>query len=267
MKMLRKVGLMILLVQVAIGQEKIESPYKTDLLTDGAIVTGLIGTNALGLIMIKDKEPLTVEELNNLNKEDIWAINRWNAGYNNENAAKLSDIPLAASIALPFTLLLDKNMSQNAGQLSVLYVESVGSAMAIFTVTSALVEKSRPKVYNTELSTDERLENDNQRSFFSGHVAAAAAATFFTAQAYSDFYPNSKAKPYIWATAALLPAAVGYLRLESGHHFLTDVLIGYTVGAASGILIPRLHKKKDLNLTLSPQVGFNYKGLGLTYKF
>lgn len=265
--MLKKITLLLFLTQIVFGQEKFESPYKTDLLTDGAIVTGLIGANAAGLIMIKNKKPLSEEELNSLNEDDIWAINRWNVGYNDEDIAALSDIPLAASVALPFTLLLDKNMRHNAGQLSVLYVESVGSAMAIFTITSALVDKSRPRVYNDDVSLENKLSNDNQRSFFSGHVAAAAAATFFTAQAYADFYPDSKAKPYIWASAALLPAAVGYLRLESGHHFLTDVLIGYTVGAASGILIPRLHKKKEQNLILSPQLGFNYKGLGLTYKF
>ena len=46
------------------------------------------------------------------------------------------------------------------------------------------------------------------------------------------------------AGAALAPATVGFLRVKGGKHFPTDVLTGLVVGAATGYLVPRLHKIK-----------------------
>lgn len=264
---MRKIALLFALAlpYYLVGQK--ESPYKTDLLTDGTIIVGAAGINAWGLLVIKDKKPLTEEKLNALNADDIWFVDRWSAGNYDENASNQSDIPLYTSLAIPFLFALNKDTRQHAGQLSVMYVEAVGLSLATFTVSSGFIEKSRPKVYNIDLSLDERLESNNQRSFFSGHVAAAAASTFFAAQVYADFYPNSKAKPYIWAGAALLPAAVGYYRVKGGNHFLSDAIVGYVIGATSGILVPRLHRKKDSNLRIAPEVGFGYQGIGIQYTF
>ena len=58
----------------------------------------------------------------------------------------------------------------------------------------------------------------------------------------NDFYPDSKAKPIIWTSAALIPAITGYLRVKAGRHFTSDVLVGFLVGAAVGWVIPELHR-------------------------
>lgn len=266
MKM-KKIALLFVLVlpYSMLGQK--ESPYTTDFLTDASLIGGATVINTWGLLVIKDKKPLTEEKLSALNAEDIWFVDRWSAGNYDEKASSASDIPLYTSIAVPLIFALNKDTRQHMGQLSIMYVEAVGLSLATFTVSSGFIEKSRPKVYNPNLSLDEKLESNNQRSFFSGHVAAAAASTFFAAQVYADFYPNSKAKPYIWAGAALLPAAVGYYRVKGGNHFLSDAIVGYVIGATSGILIPRLHRRKDSNLKIAPEVGFGYQGIGIQYTF
>tara|TARA_B100001245_G_C22810995_1_gene390550 strand:+ start:125 stop:487 length:363 start_codon:yes stop_codon:yes gene_type:complete len=117
-----------------------------------------------------------------------------------------------------------------------------------------------------------RLSANGQRSFFAGHVAASATGTFFAAKIYNDFHPDSPAVPWVWAGAATIPAAVAYLRIEAGQHFLTDVTVGYVIGAAVGILVPELHKKKNRKLDISPTSGINatgnqYTGLSLRYQF
>lgn len=264
---MKKILILLLALQTFFAYSQVESPYKTDLFVDGSIITGVTGLNALGLMLIKNKDSLSLEKFNNLDKNNIWAFDQWSAGYNDDKASKTSDIPLIASLAVPFLFTLDKNTRQHAGQLSVMYVESVGLSLAVFTMTAGLVEKSRPRIYNDDFSDEIRRSNDNQRSFFSGHVGAAAASTFFAAQVYADFYPNSKAKPYIWAGAAILPAVVGYYRVKGGNHFTSDVIVGYLVGAASGILVPSLHRKKETNLKLAPQIGYKYQGIGLNYTF
>ncbi len=110
-------------------------------------------------------------------------------------------------------------------------------------------------------------DKNAQRAFFAGHTAAIAAATFFMAKAFADFNPDSKAKPYVWAFAAAVPAVVGYLRYKAGMHFLSDNLLGYAVGMSAGIFVPQLHKIKGMrNVTISPAVGIGNKGLAVTYK-
>ena len=149
-----------------------------------------------------------------------------------------------------------------------MFIETMSAAAASFTIAAGLVQRSRPLVYNTSLPDEDRRDKDEQRSFFAGHTAATAAATFFAAKVFSDFNPDSQLKPYFWAAAAAVPALVGYQRLRAGKHFLTDNVLGYGVGMACGILIPQLHKKTNTtNLSVEPVVGFNYQGMGLKYKF
>lgn len=247
----------------AFGQQK-ESPYETDLWKDGAFITAGIGLNVLGLVLVQNKDELSLEELNNLSEEDIWGIDRWAAGNFSERANSDSYIPMYGAFALPFTLLLNKNERSHAGQISVLFIETMATTGALFTITAGLVEKSRPLVYNPSLSNETRMANDEQRSFFAGHTAATAAATFFAAKVYNDFNPDSPYKPVVWGMAAAIPATVGYLRIRAGKHFLTDNLIGFAVGAASGILIPEIHKKTNEKIDIYPTMSFNTRGLNFT---
>lgn len=251
-----------------------ESPYETDLIKDGIWITTGVGLNVVGVLLIQNKPDLTVTELNALSKDDIWGVDRWAAGNYSEQANKDSYIPMFTSFALPLALLLNQNERAHAGQLSVLFLESMATTGALFSITAGLVQKSRPLVYNTALSSDERRDNDQQRSFFAGHTAATASATFFAAKVFHDFNPDSPWKPVVWGVAAAIPATVGYLRIKSGKHFLTDNLIGYAIGAASGIIIPEIHKKKNKNVDIYPtmsyhQIGkeFNSQGLGVSYTF
>lgn len=261
-------------VHYSFSQKNLESPYKTDLLKDGIWITTGVGLNALGVLLIQDKKGLTEAELNSLNRDDIWGIDRWAAGNFSERANSDSYIPMFTAFALPLVLFINENERSHAGQISVLFVESMATTGALFSITAALVQKSRPLVYNTSIPAEERMDNDEQRSFFAGHTAATASATFFAAKVFNDFNPDSPWKPVVWGGAAAIPALVGYLRVKAGKHFLTDNLIGFAVGAASGILIPELHKKENKNLEIYPvmtsyQNGMNIssQGLGITYQF
>lgn len=263
----------IILFQNASAQN-LESPYETDLVKDGVFVTAGIGLNVLGVYLIQNKEGLTAEEVSALSENDIWKVDRWAAGNYSERANSDSYIPMFASFALPVALMINQNERSHAGQISVLFLESMATTGALFTITAALVQKSRPLVYNTSLPVHERMDKDEQRSFFAGHTAATASASFFVAKVFNDFNPNSPLKPYVWGVAAAIPATVGYLRIRAGKHFLTDNLVGFAVGAASGILIPELHKKENKNLQIYPTMGFNHgglnirsQGLGVSYKF
>lgn len=65
-----------------------------------------------------------------------------------------------------------------------------------------------------------------------------------------------------------MPAITGYLRYKAGYHFLSDNILGYVIGAGTGILIPKMHKNKALNnITIMPETGKDYKGISFTYHF
>lgn len=270
---MRILFLLLFICSTCFSQEiQNESPYHTDWLKDGVWVGAGVGLNVLGLHLIQNKDALTDEEISNLSKDDVFFMDRWSAGYSSDRADEISYIPFYASFATPVALaLLNKNERNHAGQIMVLFVETMATTGALFTISAGAVERSRPLVYDTSLPIGDRKDKDAQRSFFAGHTAATAAATFFAAKVFQDFNPESSWVPYVWAGAAAVPAYVGYLRIKAGKHFLSDSIIGYGVGALSGILIPQIHKKKDPNLSLSPTMGNimgqEYSGIHLSYQF
>ncbi|HET8803420.1 MAG TPA: phosphatase PAP2 family protein [Aequorivita sp.] len=258
------------------------SPYEWKWVRDGIWTGAALAGSAYGLYLIKEKEDLPqaeraafLDEQSLQEKIDkINFLDKWAAGKHNEKASKISDIPFAISFAAPFALLLDDEINDHTGQYIGMYIESLATTAALFTITAGLVDKSRPYVYDNSGDTgeDRRFKNNGQRSFYSGHVAATATATFFAAKVYSDFNPDASGKAFVWGGASILPAAVGVFRMEAGQHFLTDVLVGYVLGAGTGILVPELHKTKNENIDIYPSSGTsfngdNYNGMAFRYTF
>jgi membrane-associated phospholipid phosphatase len=245
------------------------SPYKTSFRKDGPIIIAGLGLTYLGYNMIINKKGITPLEALSRKKANLPFFDRGNAGYYSESANDASYIPFFVSFTSPILMaVFDKHQRAHFGQVSALFLEAMAISGAAYTLTAGSISRSRPLVYEgTTASMDTRTSNNSQRSFFAGHVSATATATFFAAQVYSDFHPNSKAKPFVWATAAAIPAIVGYYRYQAGQHFLSDILIGYGVGATVGILVPKLHRTEFFrNLSVAPQVGDGYKGLAFVYK-
>ncbi len=62
-----------------------------------------------------------------------------------------------------------------------------------------------------------------------------------------------------------MPAIVGCYRIKSGNHFLSDVIIDYIIGGASGILILRMHKIKDNLVQVVSGVFRSHQTLGVAF--
>jgi len=246
------------------------SPYYLSFKKDFPVILGGVGLTGLGAILIKNKKDLTMEELNGKTRDKVPFFDRGNVGYYSQKADKDSYVPFHISFGLPVVaLLLNKNERSKFGQIVVLYTETMAITGALFTMAAGSFQRSRPFVYGTDAPLDQRLSGNNQRSFFAGHTAATAAATFFTAKVFQDFNPHSALRPFIWAVAAGVPAVVGYLRYKAGMHFLSDNVLGYLVGAGAGILIPqwhKIHKNKNVNITAQSGEG-GYREILLTWHF
>ena len=136
---------------------------------------------------------------------------------------------------------------------------------ALTDISKYTVLRPRPYVWTEGFPANRALNSNDQASFFSGHTSGSAAATFFFARVFSDYFPGSKLKPYVWGLAATLPAVTGYFRVKAGKHYPSDVITGYLVGGAIGYLVPTLHKRpmSEQRMKISPGLG----GLNLQLNF
>ena len=218
------------------------SPYGTRFAVDAPLTLGLAGLSATGLLLVQHKRVASEAELAALNRNEVPGIDRFSAGYYSAHAQTTGDVLCYGTLALvPVLLAFEPNVHGRYGQVAGLYVETMTTTAAIFTLTVGVVYRYRPYLYGPE-GGSKRGGTIATDSFFGGHTAHAATATFFAVQVFHDFNPGSRAQPYVWGAAAAVPAVVAYFRIRAGKHFLTDNLAGYAVGATVGMVVPRLHR-------------------------
>ncbi|MDQ2772316.1 MAG: phosphatase PAP2 family protein [Bacteroidota bacterium] len=218
------------------------SPYQTRFALEAPLTLGLAGLSATGLYLVQHKRVAPATELAALAPARVPALDRFSAGAYSERAQATSDALTYGTLALvPALLAFDAPVHGRYGQVAGLYLETMATTAAIFTLTVGTVYRYRPYLYGPS-GGSRRSGAVAADSFFGGHVAHTATATFFAAQVFHDFNPGSRAHPYVWGAAAAVPAVVAYFRIKAGKHFLTDNLVGYAVGATVGVLVPRLHR-------------------------
>jgi hypothetical protein len=236
------------------------SPYHTRFAVDGSITAGLGALSLTGLYLVQQKHGLSDAELAALDKNDVPKIDRYSAGWYSEKAQLTSDLLCYGTMAAaPGLLALNPAVKGRYGQVLGLYLETMIAADAIFTMSVGSTYRYRPYLYGPEGGSG-RSGKIATNSFFAGHTAHTATATFFAAKVFHDFNPDSRAQPYVWGAAALVPAAVAYFRIEAGKHFLSDNLVGYAVGATMGVVVPQLHKKGGQGVSIVPVQGQNVNG-------
>lgn len=245
----------------ATAQQASASPYRTRFAVDAPITLGLGAAGGLGLYLIQQKSGLSDAELARLDKNDVPKFDRFTAGNYSDRAQTVGDfLTYGSLVAAPGLLALDRDVRGHYGQVLGLYLQTMASSAAVFTLTAGTVYRYRPFLYGTDGGGD-RNSKISTNSFISGHTAHTATATFFAAKVFHDFNPGSAAEPFVWGAAALVPAAVAYSRMEAGKHFLSDNIVGYAVGATAGILVPQLHKTAGRrSFSCVPMQGFNVNG-------
>ena len=245
------------------------SPYRTGFVKDGITIAAAVGATLAGYSLIRNKHDLTTAELATKTKSSLPFFDRFVAGNYSARANKDSYILFDGSYAIPVAAALISGKERSKfGQVMVMYLETMGITGAMYTLTAGLVYRSRPFVYGDKAPLDKRLDKGGQRSFYGGHVATTAAATFFTAKVFQDFNPGSRLTPYLYTGAGALTVLMGYMRMQAGYHFFSDCVLSGIIGAATGIVVPQLHKKREFkNISLTPFYQNNAKGFSLVYRF
>lgn len=219
------------------------SPYNPSGTTNGVLI-GLGGSITIGSVLLDKKvTPMTEAEVRALDPDNIWPIDRFSLRNLSFDSDEATDKLLLTSFASPFFLLLDRNGRDNFGEMAMIVFQGAMLNSALINLTKVTARRARPYNYNADAPLDIKLRKSSRYSFYSGHVATAAYFSMTTAQLFSDLRPDSKARPYIWAAAALVPATVAYGRMRAGKHFFTDVLVGFVAGTAIALTVPALHRR------------------------
>ncbi len=222
------------------------SPYKMHAVLDFPI----IGISGLGIAASRylelQVEPLSTVEISNLStanipKIDLSAQHQWSP-----RLGTASKIGTYAAILSPGLLLLSPKIDRNDwGSIILISAETFAMTDVLVNLTKVQTLRPRPYLYNSNITVPAEYlaDRDHRFSYFSGSTAYSAAMSFTAASMFADYHPKSKLKPYAWIAAALVPAAVGYMRYRSGEHYPTDILSGYIVGTSVGLFVPYIHRK------------------------
>lgn len=241
--------LLLFLTNFAFGQ----SPYQLDWKKEVSLSGSGAITLASSFFINANTEAFNVDELALLDRNDIPSFERFVSFNYSNKAHQLSNVFLLSSPILPGLLFLRKQPRNHFGQMAVLYGEAVLLTGGITNLAKTSFLRSRPLLYNENVNLIDKQKISNRHSFFSGHTSLTAMNYFFAAKVFSDFYPDSSWKPYIWGLAITVPALTGALRVSAGKHFVSDVVVGYGVGALIGYMVPHLHKtKKEKRLSFVP---------------
>lgn len=230
------------------------SPYQNYTASDNV----LLGVTALGgvtsLYLDHHMSPLTPEQAARLDRQSINRFDRPATYLLSPRSATFSDYGLRAGLVLPIGLMVDQKIRDHAMDVGYLYVETMALTGVVTELTKVTTQRIRPWAYNDDVPLEKKKGREVKKAFFSGHTSATFAGGVFFAKVFSDFYPDSKWKPAVWASSLTLASAVGYWRFRAGRHYPTDVLVGALVGGAIAYYIPELHKSKKSTWSMQPGV-------------
>ena len=243
-----------------------QHPYRTDWTIDGLTIGSAMVVALTASAVDNNLSGLSISEINGLNKNQINPIDRVTAGLYSKTQSKISDVLVGGAIVSPLLLLFDDHAGKDVGTISTMYLETVLFSTFVPSYGKGAAKRIRPYAYGSKALLSDKQDADTRRSFFSGHATWAFSTTMFFANVYTDYHPDTPYKEYIWGGAIGLASAVSILRITSGAHFLSDVIVGAAVGSTIGYTIPYIHRNTTTKLSFQPLILPDYHGMVFSYR-
>ena len=247
-------------------------PYHVNYWVTGGIILGGLTLEKIGVSWISNKSQITLGEIQNLNRHDISPIDSWALNFDPSKRTefeKLSNQLQTVIVFLPFFTLLDPTIRKDWLDILLMYAQTQAITNNFYLYSpfgASFQNRFRPVVYYDAVDIGKRTEPNNRNSLYSGHVAAAAEASFFTAKIFCDYHPELGMNKYlIYGAAAIPPLIMSYFRLRALAHFPTDIMVGFAVGALCGILVPEFHRIDDGKMSLGLYSNPEATGVGITW--
>ena len=209
-----------------------------------------------------------------LDKSDIPYFDRFASNYYSSRLSHLSDYTLGATSGILILSSL-RRLTQNGNNKligiltdAVMFFETEACIIGLTQCVKGLSQRARPYVYNKDIAIIKRESSGSFMSFWSGHTSHAFAIATFCGYVYHNRYPASRLIIPIWISGLSCATATGVLRIRSGNHFPSDVIVGAISGTLMGWIVPRLHlsRNNQQNITLIPG-GSNVSVISMIYHF
>jgi membrane-associated phospholipid phosphatase len=198
------------------------------------------------------------------------ALDRPFAGSANPTARAVANVWLAVPAIYAIADIGDVGGRHWRSYLSdfVVVAESLAWDGALQEIVRRAVRRPRPYLYAPGLYPDDRSTNEASFSFYSGHTSAAFNIAVSFSYTFMLRHPRSRWNWAVWATTLTVASVEPFLRVTSGDHFPTDVIVGALMGSAMGLLIPALHRiRMPAQLSLVPASGDGRATLSLAGRF
>jgi membrane-associated phospholipid phosphatase len=264
--------ILLIIVLIANGLLAQDRPFPYEFKKKDFLLIPLgLGMTALGESLSDNYDPITLEEIRLLGRNDVNGFDRratynWSPEWSNRSDKYRNALVYSSIALLTVPPLFHAKLSETA-TVAVMFLEASLFLSGITYLTKVATGRIRPYLYNTSLSVEERHVmggNDAYFSFLSGHVVSAFTTATFLSKVMTDIHGDSLWTKLLWGSSLTVAALTGYARVKAGKHYPTDVIASAVVGFAIGYLIPTLHKTKKndrVSLIISPN------RIGLSFQF
>ncbi|MBQ9494792.1 MAG: phosphatase PAP2 family protein [Treponema sp.] len=199
------------------------------------------------------------------NRDEVKPFDRWAMKPYSRSLDITASIFVGAVAALPLALFATEKHEWIT--IFTMYAETMFLAHVAKALTKSLVFRPRPYMYFDGYPQKHVDSGDWNNSFPSGHTTMAFAAAGFTTLVFATYFPDSLWNIPVALGSYSLATAIAVLRICSGNHFFSDVLVGAAIGSVIGVGVPLLHKigvKKLSNRTANDKVSLAVSPAGFT---
>lgn len=240
--------MILLLFTVSISNAQFE--IKNEL--DGLLFPFSTVTAGFGNYLTSDSNPLSENQLLNLDVGEINFIDKSAVGYN-KSSATLSDILISLQVASTGLFSFSGIEQDQLNVMAVMYYQTMTLNYGLNTSMKRIFMRKRPYVYHDEAPQEEKLTKDAAYSFYSGHSSTAFASAVFNSIMINE-YVKGEWKSVGIGLNLLNASIIAYLRVDAGKHFPTDVLTGAVVGSAIAFFISEIHKADENKIPINNQI-------------
>jgi len=219
--------------------------YSLEPIPDSLMLGSSAGLFLVGKIVQNNKPAVTLQEINSLNRDNVFELDRMFMRDFSGGFDLASGITEYTSLAMPLIPAAGAAFNSNYKQvISIVteYSESLMYSLGTKNLLKGVIKRFRPYAYYLEAGG--YFTPETAMSFPSGHTTAAFTGAVFVGMMFNRYYPDSSLRLPVWITALTAASATGVFRVMSGNHYVTDVVSGAVIGSFFGFIVPFLHELK-----------------------
>lgn len=170
----------------------------------------------------------------------------------NESLSEISDYFVYSLLAAPIIYSATESIDETFWATNLFYAQAQFFNVGINFSVKDLILRQRPFESQEIENPKENLLYDEMASFYSGHTTVAFASAVFLGLISEKQFGNNKFSGLVWSLGLGLASSTGILRVLSGNHYISDVIIGAIMGSLISYTILEIHKKNHNNSEQSP---------------